>query len=106
MPAFDVVHAFDGADDAVFFLSRGKVSVVVLPCLLEEKNPFLVHEEVQKFLLLFIEKRAQLILQLSHLPDLLVVVFNCMVGSCPVDDDAHSVLDVIESLEASVKVLD
>ena len=106
MSTFDVVHAFDGADDAVFFLSGGEVGAVVLPCLFEEKNPFLVHEEVQKFLLLFVEKRAQLILELSHLPDLLIVVVNSMVGSRPVDDDAHSVLDVVECLEASVKVLD
>ena len=43
---------------------------------------------------------------MNHLPDLFVVILNSMVGFCPVDDQAASVLDVLEGLEAAMKIAD
>ena len=75
-------------------------------CLLEEQDSLLEHEEVHEESFLLAEQKTILVFELDHLANLLVVVINCMVRFCPIDDETASILDILKSLERTVKVTD
>ncbi len=82
---------------------------LALPCpsrLLKQQDASLEHQEVHEESLLFTEQEAVFVLELDHLPDLLVVVFDGVVGLSAVNDEAASVLDVLEGLEGAVQIPD
>lgn len=107
MFALHVLHFLYAAHD-FFLVCSGLESLIAasLGCLLEEKHSLLVHEKVQKLLFLLGEKGTVLVFEFGHPSNLFVVIFDGMVRSSAIDDQAHSVFDVFECFETSMEVFD
>ena len=52
------------------------------------------------------EERTVLVFELGHPSNLFVVIFDGMVGSSAIDDQAYSVFDVFECFETFMEVFD
>jgi hypothetical protein len=75
-----------------------------LGCLFEEQHSLLVHEEVQELLFLLGEKRTILIFKLGHPSNLFVVIFDGVVRSSAIDDQAHPVFNIFECFETPMQI--
>lgn len=106
MFALDIAGVLDGAHDAHLVLSGNELLVLILLLgLLEQHDSTVIHQVFQKFLLLWLKQIPPLILQITHLLDLLMVVIDTQIPLRSVDDHNHTLLDILKGLEGLQQVL-
>lgn len=76
MSGFDELHLLDHLQDAPFGIAGLELALACSPCLLEEQDALLKHQEIHEEPFLLTEKKAVLVLELDHLPDFLVVILD------------------------------
>lgn len=98
-----VLHFLYATHNIFFIGGRFETLVVAsLCCLFKKQYSLFVHEEVQKLLFFLGEEWAILVFKFVHPSNLFVVVFYGVIGSRTVNNQAHTIFDVLECFETSM----
>lgn len=84
--ALHVLHILDHFQHGSFILATLEPVTTVLAGLTEEQDSLFEHQKVHEETLLFCEKRTVLVLELNHLSNLLVIVFDGVVLRRTIDN--------------------
>ena len=104
---FNEFALFDCLENASFvFTSLEFLVFLVFLGLLEKEDSVRLDQKVDEFSLFFEEKVTILIFEHDHLLNLLLVIFNSIFPSSPVNNKQNTLLDVFKGLKSLVQVSD
>lgn len=106
MLALDIAGGLDGPHNTHLILPWDELLILILFLgLFEQYDPTVIHQIFQKLLLLRLKEIPSLILQITHLLNLLMVIINTKIPLSPINDHNHSLLDILKGLKRLQQVL-